>query len=196
MDNYAIALQNAKRHFCTYDPQKLVAQSPAWLRDGKICTCFLGEDVEIEVGTGEITVGGQPANFCQALTVFDWLCDRKKDAWALWEYCPITSLPGVLVSGSGLVIRTDALAEKIDRNPEAFERACRALGGAPMFTADIAYELPVFPDMGMALKFYHADEDFPASLTFLWDQNILCFIRYETVYYLASCVRDRLEKAM
>ncbi len=195
MDNYAIMLNAAKKHFCTYDPEKIVKNSPAWLRDGMICTCFLGEDVEVQIGTGEISVGGRPANFCEALTVFDWLCDRKENAWALWEYCPITSLPGVLVSGGGLVMRTAELAAKIDQDPAAFEKICRALGGAPMLTGDIAYELPVFPDMGMAVKFYRSDEDFPASLTFLWDKNILQFIRYETVYYLAACVRERLEKA-
>ncbi len=196
MNNYDIMLGNAQRHFCTYDPEKIVAKTPAKLQDGYICTFFLGEEVQVELGTGRMTVGGRPASFCEALTVFDWLCDRQENAWADWEYCPVSSLPGVLVSGSGLSMNTDALAARIDQDPEGFHRACRALGGAPMGTGDIAYELVVFPDVGMALKFYHSDEEFPASLTFMWDKNILQFIRYETVYYLAACVARRVKSLL
>ena len=54
--------------------------------------------------------------------------------------------------------------------------------------------LPVFPGVSMCLKFYFADEEFPPQLTFLWDKNMLQFVRYETVYYIAGCIRERLLK--
>jgi len=56
--------------------------------------------------------------------------------------------------------------------------------------------VPIFPDLSMQLKFYFADEEFPPSLTFLWDKNILDFVRYETVYYIAGVLRDRLMEAL
>ena len=55
-------------------------------------------------------------------------------------------------------------------------------------------ELMAFADLPVRLKFYFADEEFPASLTVLWDKNILDFIRYETVYYLAACLFSRLSQ--
>ncbi len=192
MTNYDIMLQNAKKRFCTYDPRKLVEGIPAWLREGKICTCFLGEEVEVELGTGEISVGGRPANFCEALTIFDWLCDARPDASAAWEFCPITSLPGIFVRGSGLTMNFTALAEKFDQNPAAFAAAVENVSGKPLPLGDMGCQIMAFPNLPLQLKFYHADEDFPASITPLWDKNILQFIRYETIYYLAGCLRERL----
>jgi hypothetical protein len=46
------------------------------------------------------------------------------------------------------------------------------------------------------LKFYHSDEDFPAGLTFLWDENTLQFIHYETVFYIAGFLARTILKMM
>ena len=51
---------------------------------------------------------------------------------------------------------------------------------------DLGFRFPVFGDLSVILKFYRADEDFPASLTLLWDENMLQFVFYETVFYMAG----------
>ncbi len=193
MNNYDKMLEAARVRFLEYDIQTL-AQKPGVGED--LSTTFLEEPVQINPQTGEITVGGRAANFGESLTIFDWLCDGRPDAVASRIYCPVSSLPGVLVRGSGLVMNASALAEKIDRDPAAFCRVCEALGAEKSGLGDIGYEIPVFPGLAAQVKFYHSDEEFPPSLTFLWDQNILQFLRYETVYYLAGCLRKRLETAM
>ena len=48
----------------------------------------------------------------------------------------------------------------------------------------------------MQLKFYHSDEDFPPSVTLLWDENMLQFVYYETVFYIAGVLLRRLQEAM
>ncbi len=192
MDNYAVAQQAAEKRFCTYDMAKIAEKCGVFLENGHICTVFLGDPVRVDTATGKVTVAGEAADFCQALTIFDWLCDRKPDAKASGEFCPVSSLPGVLVSGSGLVMNTAALAAKIDKDPQKFREICQSMGGVKVRAGDLGFQLPVFPDLPMELKFYFSDEEFPASLTFLWDKNILDFIRYETVYYLAGCLQNKL----
>ncbi len=193
MDNYAIARQAAEARFCQYDHDKILQNPHIFRENDQICTTFLGETARISMETGRITVGGHPADFCETLTIFDWLCDRKQDAKAAWEFCPVSSLPGVLVSGNGLVMNCADLAAKIDQKPDRFLFACQAMGGRPIPLGDIGIELMAFPDLPMQIKFYHCDEEFPASMTLLWDKSTLQFIRYETVYYLAGCVRRRLD---
>ncbi len=193
MNNYDVMRRAAEARFRTYDLNKILENPHAFLENDAVCTTFLGEPVRVDIHTGAVTVGGRPGNFGETLTIFDWLCDRKENARAAWDFCPVSSLPGVLVSGSGLVMNCDALAAKIDRAPVSFLCACQALGGKPTGAGDIGYELMAFPDMPLQIKFYHADEDFPASMTLLWDKNTLRFIRYETVYYLAGCLRQRLD---
>jgi hypothetical protein len=84
------------------------------------------------------------------------------------------------------------LADAIDKAPEQFEKACNQMGGKKRQTGDIGYEIDIFQGISVLLKFYFSDGEFPAHITFLWDKNILQFIRYETVYYVAAVLQKRI----
>ncbi len=193
MDNYETMLSAAKQRFCTYDMAQIAAKTGIISTNTHLHTTFLGETVQVEKSTGEAVVGGRRASFGEGLTLFDWLCDRKENARAAWRFCPVSSLPGVLVSGGSLTMRPTAAADKIDKDPEKFIAFCQAIGGTATGAGDIGFQIWAFPDLPMQLKFYRADEEFPASLTLLFDANTLQFIRYETVYYLAGCLLRRIE---
>ncbi len=196
MNNYDKMTADARLRFTAYD-MAILAKRPGVEDTGKaLCIPFLGERAVADKATGQMTVGGRVSNFGETLCIFDWLCDSQADAAPSNEFCTVGNLPGIFVSGSGLVMNCSALAAKIDENPPSFLAACEALGGRKTGQGDIGFQIPVFPNLDMQLKFYHADEDFPATLTFLWDKNTLQFIRYETVYYLAGCLRQQLEDRM
>ena len=102
MDNYDKMLADAQKRCAGYDMAELSAKpgvedTPEYLR-----TCFLGQEVRIFKADARVTVNGENADFGQALTIYDWLCDRRVDAVPSEEYCPVSSLPGVYVSGKGL----------------------------------------------------------------------------------------------
>lgn len=190
--NYEITLQNAMKRFCSYD-MTVLSQRPGVTDGGEyLQTRFFGMNTKIFKKTGEITVDGQPADFCEALSVFDWLCDRKENAKASGEFCPVHSLPGVVVRGKGLMMDAPEVAEIIDHNPGIFEDIITKIGGKPRNIGDIGAEIEIFPKLTMQMKFYHSDEEFPPSITFLWDKNILNFVRYETVYYLCGTIKKHL----
>lgn len=198
MDNYELMLRAAKRRFLEYDPAVL-AKGPGVADEGQfLSTVFLGETVLVEKSTGEILFpkDGRAGTFSECLTVFDWLCDRKGYAAASDEFCSVSSLPGVLVRGSGLSMGAQTLAARIEKDPGAFEAACRAMGGERICLGDMGFRLNAFPDLPLELKFYRSDEEFPPSLTLLWNKNTLQFLRYETIYYLAACLVRRLEENM
>lgn len=189
MNNYDKMLEAARVRFLEYDIQALARRAGVTDGGDRLLTRFLGEAVTVRKADGQIFLEGRPAGFGEGLTIYDWLCDRRPDAKASYEFCPVSSLPGILVQGSGLVMNCDALAAKIDKNPAAFLAAVEKMGGKMIPLGDLGCELMAFPDLPVRLKFYRADEEFPPSLTLLWDKNILQFIRYETVYYLAGCLR-------
>ena len=182
-------LEDAKRRFLTYDREKLL-QNPGvtpWERG--VQTSFIAGAVFCDCQTGALTTKeGKECDFSQGLSILDYVCDRKPFAIAANVFCPVGSLPGVFVGGSGLVMKNGALESRIEKNPEGFKKACESLGGVATEAGDMGYRLHIFPDLCMELKFYFADEDFPPQLTFLWDKNILQFVRYETVYYIAGCL--------
>ena len=196
MNNYDRMLDAARRRFLEYDPLAL-AVKPGVTDGGEyLATCFLGQQTRICKADGAVFLDGKPANFEEGLSVYDWLCDRSADAAASESFCPVSSLPGVYVGGSGLSISHESLAKAIDADPAAFARACEQLGASRVDMGDLGFRLHIFPDLPMCLKFYFGDEEFPPSLTLLWDKNTLQFVRYETVYYIAACLVARLTALM
>ncbi len=192
INNYEISLQNAMKRFCGYDMTQLSQRPGVSDRGEYLQTSFLGMETRIYKKTGQVTVDGEPADFCEALSVFDWLCDGKPDAKDSDEFAPVSSLPGVLVRGQGLLMTAPELAKLIDDAPDQFRTICDSIGGQPVHGGDIACKIPIFPNLSMVLKFYHSDEEFPPDITFLWDKNILQFVRYETVYYIAGTIKKHL----
>ena len=196
-DNYALALEQARLYFLKQNQLKLLSRPGVRVDGSSFCLTFLGADARVDRGTGVVSCrlldgSWEPAGFAQALSIYDWLCDQKEAAKAAGEYCPVHSLPGVYVRGSGLAMTGGKLTPLFDREPQKLRSACEAMGGEAVELGDVGYKLPVFPGLYVLLKFYHSDDDFPAVLTLLWDRNILDFIRYETVYYVAGCLMHRL----
>lgn len=194
MDNYAVMQEAARKRFLTYESAIFCNKNGVSLFQNHIAVNFLGENAEISLGTGMITFSGRTANFGESLCLYDWLCDGEAEARPSGEFAPVSSLPGVMVRGNGLTIDTCALAQQATENPAVFEDACTSMGGKRRQMGDISYEIPLFSDLTAVVKFYFPDDEFPASLTLLWDKNILQYIRYETVYYLADCLIHRLEQ--
>ena len=48
----------------------------------------------------------------------------------------------------------------------------------------MSYIIDVFDFFPVCVRFWDADEEFPASLQFLWDANALDFLYYETLWYV------------
>ena len=45
------------------------------------------------------------------------------------------------------------------------------------------------------LRFWEADDEFPAQLQFLWDRNSMRYLTYETSFYTHGAILDRLLEA-
>ena len=202
MDNYVIARDRAREYFLGYDLRKLMRKPGVRSEGTELCFRFLGTETRVSRETGVVTCAypgfdGWEADFSEALSVYDWLCDAKPDAAPADEYCPVNSLPGVYVGGSGgLMMDGGVLPTRIDQDPDAFKAACEKLGGTAYPAGDMGFRLNLFPDLAVILKFYFSDDEFPAQLTVLWDKNTLDFVRYETVYYIAGVLFRRIRENM
>ena len=184
------------KRFCSYDMESISRKHGIADRGEYFETRFLGMETRINKHTGSVTVDGVPADYCEALSVFDWLCDGKPGAKAAESFCPVSSLPGVLVRGQGLLMEAPELANVIDKNPAKFQNNILQMTGKVINIGDFGVEIEIFPELPMQMKFYHSDEEFPPTLTFLWDANILDFVRYETVYYICATLKKHLLQIM
>ena len=194
-DNYAIQAEEARIRFLTYDQSAMPVQ-----RDGEyLYLRFCGSDYRVCRADGHLfrRVGENwlsADSHGEVLTVYDYLCDAKPGRAPAREPVSMAHLGGHV--HTNLAAASGSLERAIDRDPDAFRRACEALGGTPAPGGDICYDLEMFPDLPVQLRFWHADEDFPPSLDLLWDRNTLQFLRYETTWFAAGVLRGRLREEM
>lgn len=197
MDNYQISRDRAQDYFLGFDQDAIIR---AWglEHDGQaLYVSFFGRSYAVSRQDGTVTRrwNGEPAGFSEVLSIFDLLCHEGSAKTVSGQFAPVNSLKGRPPMGVGTDFHTGTAA-RFEQDPEAFCRACRALGGSPVDMGDIGFRFPVFGELSVILKFYRSDEDFPASLTLLWDENLLQFVFYETVFYMAGHLLGAIEEKM
>ena len=196
-DNYKIQAQQAKKRFLTYDQQELIFRCSLRFDDAYLYVTLLSCPYRISRTTGDMErLNGdtwQDGNsFAEVMTILDWLCDSKADRF-------ITGRWVNLVNSSHYFHRNlqedgeDPTAERFSKDPAAFRAACEALGGKPVTGADLSYAIELLDGLKILVQLWHGDEEFPAKLRFLWDENALRYIRYETTWYVLGLLRRRLQ---
>lgn len=197
MDNYELSRDRAQVYFLNFDQQAMI-QTWHLRHDAEaLYLTFFGKPYSICRKTGAIhRYDSSEAGFEETLTIFDLLCHSSDTAAVSGRFAPVNSLKGAAKSAG---VETDFYrnaADSFDRNPEQFTAACQALGGSPAPMGDIGFRFTMFQNLDVILKFYHADEDFPASVTLLWDESLLDFIYYETVFYAAGFLLKAIQAQM
>ena len=90
------------------------------------------------------------------------------------------------------------LVRSFQDRPEKLVAAAQALGGRPGVEGlggDITLTLPALPKITLAVIFYEADDEFPASATLLFDANAERFLDPECLAVLGQITVAGLEKA-
>ena len=133
-------------------------------------------------------------SFGEVMTILDWLCDSRQDRY-------VTGRFGNIVSQGPAFHRQlqeggDPNAELFSRNPAEFCIACEALGGERVSGADIAYTIELVDGLQILVQLWHGDEEFPAQLQLMWDENATRYIRYETTWYAAGLLISRIREYM
>ncbi len=194
MDNYQIARDRAQEYFLQFDQDVIIRRWHLENDENSIYVEFLGRQYAVCRRTGRIErlFDGKQAGFSEVMSIFDFLCHEGTDQFLTGRFAPVNSLRGRPVSAgveTGFYVKTAKLFEE---NIDAVKAACLSLGGTPVPMGDLGFSLPVFGQIRAVLKFYEGDEDFPASITFLWDENMLSFLFYETVFYIAGFILEAI----
>ena len=194
-DNYAIQAEEARLRFLTYDQNAMPVPKDREFLYLTFCGC----DYRISRGDGHIFRKKGEAwisadSHGEVLTIFDYLCDARPDRAQAGVFVSMASLGGHI--HTGLAGSSGPLEAAIDRDPEAFRRACLRMGAEETQGGDLCFRLELLPGLPVCLRFWHADEEFPPLLDLLWDKNALRFLRYETTWYAAGVLRTRLRENM
>lgn len=198
-DNYAITAARVRQLFAEYDQQALARKVGAKLDEEYFYVDFLSEPYRIHRLTGDISRFHGDAwleanSFGEVLTLMDLICDSREDRH------PTGNWRNMRDFGHGfhqqLLEQRDPWAERFQEQPEMFAKACEALGGEKYPLGDVAYAIPVFGDLRVLIQLWFGDEEFPAQLRYLWDENALQYLKYETMFYAVPLVLKRIQEQM
>jgi len=198
ISNYEITRQRAQQLFLNYDQSVMLRRFPLSHTAEEIRFPLLDEEFTVNRRTGEVTRSGTgaPAGFEETMTILDILCCSREGCCPSGEYTPMQNLAQVpstrqSYAGQGAFSKQE---RELDHRNDALAKALLALGGAPFGKGDVSYRIPLFLNVEAVVQFWNSDEEFPPQLQLLCDTNLLQFMHYETVWYLAGFLMDRLEK--
>lgn len=194
-NNYLLQAAQAKQRFLTYDQQKIIEKlrlksDKTWLYATMLATPY-----RIHRSTGDIfrQEGADwiAAGYEEIMTLLDLVCDSREDRFLTHRFKSLRDFGNQF--HRELLEGVDPWAEKFQKSPETLHRACQALHGTSLPQGDVAYAIELFDGLQIVLQLWLGDEEFPPNLRFLWDENALMYLKYETMYFAKGLLLQRLD---
>ena len=193
-DNYEKTSLAASRRFLEYDQEAILERWPLAHDDSWIYVKFVGEEYRIDRSTGRIYAGERTADFNEVLSILDMVCNSPCAPAPTGKWLTMTQLTNRAGSGPVSMDMMHREMEPFIGHPERLEAACRALGGTEASVGDVSFYIPVFENFPVWFQFWDEDEEFPASITFLWDSSTPQHLHYETLWYIMNHLLGRLQQ--
>lgn len=199
-DNYKIQADQAKRRFLDYDQQLLIKKLKAEADEEYIYVNFLCQPYRLNRTTGDAQrwekgVWTDGNSFGEVMTLLDLVCDSREDRWLTGRWRSMADM-GLQFHQNLLEEKRDKMADLIDADPDGFRRACEAMGGRAISGADIACAIELFEGLQIGIQFWFGDDEFYPRLRYLWDENALQYLKYETMYFAVGLLEQRLRERM
>ena len=198
--NYEITKKKTARQFLQYDQETMIRKYHLEHDEESLYLTFVSQLYRIDRTSGlvERCAAGallkKEAGYDEDMSIYDILCYAKENCSLSGKYCLTNSLKGIVRTSVGHPGDGSFQKEKIyfDKETDKLSEACRKLGGVPAGKGDVAYRIQVFPFLPVIFQFWNSDEDFEAEIQFLWDENTLQYMHFETLWYVMSHIVRRL----
>jgi len=197
-NNYLIQARQAKDRFATYDQETLIAKLKLGFDEEYLYVPMLSDRYRIHRKSGDLCreteTGWADANtFGEVMVLLDLVCDSREDRFLTGRWKNMTDF-GLMFHRNLMEGKVDPWAEKFQADPEGFRKACLALNGKPFPNGDIAYCIELFDGLRIVVQLWFGEEEFPASLRFLWDENALMYLKYETMHFAKGLLLEKIEE--
>ena len=197
--NYEKMAAQARALFLERDQAEIIERWGLKSDGGALYVRYFGERMRIDRETAEIA-SLEPAGVYhprdrvnESMALFDLLTLAPARPRATGRWASISTLGGIIGAGHDRSLSHEPTAAKFAGRLEALGAACERLGGARLGKADVGYAIPVFEDFGIWFQFWDGDDEFPANIKYLFDENALKYMHYETLWYVMNSLADRLE---
>ena len=200
ISNYELMRDRMELEFLKYDQDEMIRKFNLKHDREYIYILFISKEYRISRTKGRAEWYSAKmqeyvhGNYNESMTLFDILCYSKSDCKLAGSFVGVNNLEGVLRTASAGTDMFLQAAKAFADQCRALENACKELGGRPDGKADVSMRIPLFDFLPVILQFWDADEEFDPVLRFLWDKNTLSYMHYETTYFAASCLIERIKE--
>lgn len=199
VNNYLIQAAQAKERFLTYDQQKLTEKFHLDQDGQYLYVKLLWKRYRVERTTGHMEYQEGETwrdgnSYDEVMTILDLLCDSRDDRSCTGKLSSMASF-GRIFYRSSYDEKPDPAALWVQENLESFREACGRFG-MPIPGGDFGYAFELFDGLKMGLHFWEGDEEFAPRLRFLWDENALQYLRFETMHMATSLLLNSLKEKM
>ena len=199
-DNYAIQARQARNRFLSYDQEAIIRKLRLEADPEYLYTTMLRKRYRVHRASGTIhrlDQGGWVSadSYNETMVLLDLVCDSRPDRGLSGRWKQMQSF-GLLFHRNLLEDDRDPRAGLFQRDPEGLRKACVTLKGVPMPQGDVSYAVELFDGLGIWLQFWEGDEEFPPRLRFLWDENALQYLKYETMHFAVALLLQRIRETM
>ena len=197
MSNYDKMADGARQLFLGYDQEAIIRRWGLEADQENIYLTFLSQPLRIERATGLVLPAKEGAfvssfEVNETMILFDMLTltDPRPLPAGTWK--SISELGGIIGSGHSRLLSHEKVAALFAVKTALLRDACARFGGEEPGKADVSFIFPVFGGFELWFRFWDADDEFPASIQYLFDGNALQFMHYETLWYVMRTLADRL----
>lgn len=202
LSNYEIMRNQMRKEFIKYDQEKMIQKFKLNFDEDFLYLDFMCRNYRINRKNGIVEWTKDcfhsviEADYNESMTIYDVLCYSKDNCQLSGNFCPIHMAKGIVKTlyTSGNIFQKAAAGFQGHINQLKY--ACNVLGKTTKMVGDVAAILWVFPFLPVTFQYWEGDEEFSPSLKFMFDENILDYMHFETVQFMTAHMLSRIGEIM
>lgn len=200
LSNYEIMRNQMRAEFVKYDQEKMIRKFHLDFDESYLYLDFVCRNYRIDRKKGivEWSMDGfnsaAEADYNESMTIYDLLCYSREDCRLAGKFCPLHQVKGTpktMRIESGMFQKA---ADRFQGRIRQLEYACGVLGKPVEMIGDVAAVLWAFPFLPVTFQYWEGDDEFSPRLKFMYDENILDYMHFETVYFMTAHILKRMEE--
>lgn len=179
-----------RNRFLTYDQEKMIQIFDLQHTEEDIRIDFLGRSYRIDRKTGLMYAGDRQASIDETVSVYELLTNSEHAPFLTGKWESVASLC-TNTTDTSLGRYVDYLKPFHD-DAERMQQTLLAMGAEPAGKGDVSAILTVYPGVPVWFQYWVADDEFPASIQFLFDAGITEHYRWSLLWNLMTAITDRM----
>ena len=179
--------------FLQFDQEKMISLFSLSHDDTYMYIDFLGKTYQIDRRSAAVSRDGAPATSDEMASIFEFLTKSEHLPAPTGEWASIAGLCANTTDTS--LTRYINYLKPFGDDLEKMQAALNSLGAKPASKGDVSGILEVFSGVPIWFQYWAADDEFPASVQFLFDAGIIDHFRWSLLWNVMTCITMRMKEA-